>query len=105
MSSLKKYSPSSQLNDLLFGDSSRNSCVICLCLGSPSADSDGNGMKPGPMGGANTAPKPPSMSPRLYAFTFSYPVIECSAMLPQSQRRRALAPDVSMFCSLRPSIE
>jgi hypothetical protein len=38
----------------------------------PSAVSEENGMIPGPDGvGKNTAPKPPSMSPRLNALTCS----------------------------------
>jgi hypothetical protein len=63
--------PATQLSGPGWFDSARNSCENWRCDGRPSADAAGNGMKPGPIGGANEAPKPPSMSPRLYVSTCS----------------------------------
>ena len=50
-------------------------------------------MKPGPEGGAKTAPKPPSMSPRLSMLSiFSKPVMEVSVAAPKSQSKRSDPP-------------
>ena len=61
----------------------------------------GNGMMPGPFGKPqNPQPQPPSISPRLYASSDSYPVIEYRAISPKFHFSWTLPPRMSSSCLL-----